>query len=48
MREAKKVETALINLNRAYLYEAMSKNDEEYIKAFNAMISVVRRLQNDS
>jgi len=45
MKEAKKLETAMINLNRAYLYEAMANNDEEYIKAFNAMMTVVRRLQ---
>lgn len=46
MIEAKKVETALINLNRAYLYEAKdSPMRKEYIKAFNAMIAVVRRLQ---
>jgi hypothetical protein len=47
MKEAKRVETALINLNRAYLYEAMHNNDEEYMKAFNEMIRVVRRLQNE-
>ena len=45
MKEAKKVETALINLNRAYLFEAMHMGDTEYMKAFNEMIRVVRRLQ---
>ena len=45
MKEAKKAETALINLNRAYLFEAMHNGDEAYMKAFNEMMRVVRRLQ---
>jgi hypothetical protein len=45
MNEAKKAEKALINLNRAYLYEAMHNGDEEYMKAFNEMMRVLRRLQ---
>ena len=45
MKEAKRAETALINLNRAYLFDAMHNGDEAYMKAFNEMMRVVRRLQ---
>jgi len=45
MREVKKAEKALIDVNRMYLLEAMHNNDEEYITAFNAMMKVLRRLQ---
>ena len=45
MREAKKAEKALIDLNRTYLYDAMLKEDHEYMKAFNEMLRVLRRLQ---
>ena len=44
-REAKKAEKVLIDVNRMYLFQAMNDNDEDYIKAFNAMIKVLRRLQ---
>ena len=45
MKEAKKAENALIQLNREYLIEAMQNGDDEYMKAFNEMIKVLRRLQ---
>jgi len=45
MQEAKKAEKALIQVNRAYLMEAMQNEDNEYIQAFNAMMEVLRRLQ---
>lgn len=45
MREAKAAEKALIQVNRRYLMEAMAHWDNEYIEAFNAMIAVLRRLQ---
>lgn len=45
MREAKKAEKALIDVNRMYLFQAMQNNDEQYMKAFNEMLRVLRRLQ---
>jgi len=45
MKEAKRAENALIQVNRAYLMEAMQKGDNEYIQAFNEMMKVLRRLQ---
>jgi hypothetical protein len=45
MKEAKKAEKALIDVNRMYLMTAMQANDEDYITAFNAMMRVLRRLQ---
>ena len=45
MNEAKKAEKALIQVNRAYLMEAMHNGDHEYMQAFNAMMKVLRRLQ---
>ena len=45
MKEAKKAENALIQVNRAYLMEAMQNGDNEYMQAFNEMMKVLRRLQ---
>ena len=45
MKEAKKAEKALIDVNRMYLMTAMQAGDEDYVKSFNAMIRVLRRLQ---
>ena len=45
MREAKAAEKALIQVNRRYLMDAMQNGDSEYIQAFNAMMVVLRRLQ---
>lgn len=45
MREAKAAEKALIRVNRHYLMDAMHNGDSEYMEAFNAMMVVLRRLQ---
>ena len=45
MKEAKKAEKALVDVNRIYLFEAMNINDDEYVQAFNAIMKVLRRLQ---
>jgi len=45
MKEAKKAEKALVDVERIYFFEAMNINDEEYIQAFNAIMKVLRRLQ---
>ena len=47
IKEAKKVERAMVNLNRVYLGEAYHNGDEEYMQAFNAFMAVVRRIQDE-
>ena len=45
MKEAKKAIKAMIELNRTYLYVAYNNDDEEYMRAFNQMMIVLRRLE---
>jgi len=45
MKEAKKAIKAMTELNRSYLMTAYNNDDEEYMKAFNQMMIVLRRLE---
>jgi len=45
IKAARKAIKALIGVNRAYLFQAMHEEDEDYMATFNAMMAVLRRLE---